>query len=64
MLTVRFVADGASELFLTLGGFPEAVGVQVHARPAGGLRGPAAEHGVTVVGPTVVDPILGTEQGL
>jgi len=55
------VADGASQLLLTLCGFPEAVGVQVDARAAGDVRRPAAEHGVTVVGPAVVDPVLCTK---
>lgn len=64
MLTVWFVADGASQLFFTLGGFPETIGVQVHTRAAGRIRGPAAEQSVAVVRPTVVDPILGTEQTL
>ena len=57
-----FVADGASQLFLTLGGLPEAVGVQVDTRAAGGIRGPATEHSVTVVGPAVVGPVLNTKQ--
>lgn len=61
MLTVWFVTDGASELFFTLGGFPETISVQVHTRTAGHVWGPPAEHSVTVVRPTVVDPILGAE---
>lgn len=57
-----FVADSASQLFLTLSGFPEAIGVQVDARAAGDIRRPATEYSVTVVSPTVVDPILNTKQ--
>lgn len=57
-LTLPFVADGSTQLLLALRGFPKAVGVKVDARAAGVLRRPAAEHGVAVISPAVVDPIL------
>lgn len=57
-----FVADSASQLFLTLGGFPEAIGVQVDTWASGDIGGPATEYSVTVVGPAVVDPILTTRR--
>ena len=56
-----FVADGSSQLLLTLCGFPEAVGVQVDTRAGGDIRRPAAEYSVAVVGPAVVDPFLNTK---
>lgn len=56
------MADGSAQLLLALGGFPEAVGVQVNAGAAGDVGRPAAEHGVAEVGPAVVDPVLTTEQ--
>lgn len=58
---MRFVADGTSQLRITLSGFPESIGVQVDTRATGDIRRPAAEDGVTVVSPPVVDPVLSTK---
>lgn len=52
------MADGSSQLLLTLRGLPEAVGVEVDARATGVIRRPATEYGVAVVSPAVVDPFL------
>lgn len=60
-LTMWLMTDSASQLFLTLCGFPEAVSVKVDTRATGVIRGPATEHSVAVVSPTVVDPILNTK---
>lgn len=57
-LTVPFVADGSSQLLLTLRGLPEAVGVKVDTRATGVIQRPAAEYGVAVISPAVVDPFL------
>lgn len=57
-LTMPFVADGSSQLLLTLRGLPEAVGVKVDTRATGVIRRPATEHCVTVISPAVVDPFL------
>lgn len=57
-LTLPFVADGSSQLLLTLRSFPEAVGVKVDTRSTGVLGRPAAEHGVAVISPAVVGPFL------
>lgn len=57
-LTVWFVADCASQLLLTLHGFPEAVGVNVNTRSTGRIRRPATKNSVTVVCPSVVCAIL------
>lgn len=57
-LTVPFVADGSSQLLLTLRSFPKAVSVKVDARATGVLWRPATEYGVAVVSPAVVDPFL------
>lgn len=61
LLTMWFMTDGASQFFLTLRGFPEAISVQVDTRATGVIRRPATKHSVTVVSPTVVDPILNTK---
>lgn len=60
-LTLRFVADGTSQLLLTLSGFPEAICVQVDTRATGDIRRPAAEYSVAVVSPAVVGPLLSTK---
>ena len=60
LLTLWFAADSASQHLLTLGGFPEAVSVEVNTAASGDIRRPATEYGVTVVSPAVVDPILNT----
>lgn len=52
------MADGSAQLLLTLGGFPKAVDVEVDTGAAGVLRRPAAEYGVAVISPAVVDPFL------
>lgn len=52
------MADGSTQLLLTLRGFPKAVCVEVDAGATGVLRRPAAEYGVAVISPAVVDPFL------